>query len=189
MTDEQITQVREILQLAANTFGRYEDLHREKGTEDGNRKANANAALMLRMEEALALLPAPAPESAVDEVEKVAAQLRADTQMMAHNRWDMGMSTWNSVSNNILRAADLLDAERAARVRVEEAAIKALDQYAESFRKMSCEEYLVDRLTFGGASDNVKLADGRAQGIELARDRLAAALQEPAPVAQGDSHE
>jgi hypothetical protein len=41
---------------------------------------------------------------------QVAAQLRADLMMMAHNRWNMGMDAWNNVSNNILRAADLLDA-------------------------------------------------------------------------------
>lgn len=61
--------------------------------------------------------------------------------------------------------------------------MKALEAYATSFERMACEEYGVERLTFGGASDNVKLAYGRAQGIRLAAERLAtlrAALTPPA---------
>jgi hypothetical protein len=71
-----------------------------------------------------------------------------------------------------------LDAAREELREVREAAGETLDTYAKSFRKMACEEYLVDALTFKGSSDNVKLAYGRSQGIEMARDRLAAALKE-----------
>ncbi len=81
----------------------------------------------------------------------------------------------------LVAMAKELDAARAELAGVREAAVSVLDNYARSFRKMACEEYLVDSLTFGGATDNVKLAYGRTQGIELARDRLAAVLKEQKP--------
>ena len=53
---EAIEDAREALALARDTFCRYEDLHRAEGTTEGNEKANANAAMMLRMDEALAAI-------------------------------------------------------------------------------------------------------------------------------------
>lgn len=54
--------------------------------------------------------------------------------------------------------------------------VNILDEYAASYRRLSCEAYLVDKLTFSGADGNVKLAYGRTQGIELVADRLRAML-------------
>ena len=42
-------------------------------------------------------------------------ELRAHVVLMAHNRWDMGMAAWNTVSNDILQAANELDDTRTQR--------------------------------------------------------------------------
>lgn len=51
---DQAKAMHEALTLAAQTFRRYETLHRDKGTEDGEAKARANADLAAKMEAAFA---------------------------------------------------------------------------------------------------------------------------------------
>jgi hypothetical protein len=56
--------LRKAVELAARTFRRYEELHRVKGTPDGDAKALNNAELAIAME---AALHAPGPLPVKDE--------------------------------------------------------------------------------------------------------------------------
>jgi len=55
---EELQNAIEALEESAQTFRRYEKLHNAKNTEEGVKKANQNAGLAMRTEQALADLKA-----------------------------------------------------------------------------------------------------------------------------------